>query len=126
MPKREVIVRLEDIKQFITEIESNVAQIQTFANYTASNLYKMAFERAFELIGEALYHIRKERPDIVITDMQKIIGLRHIIAHAYYEVEHERLWVVATKYLPVLKEEVEHWINEENIRLFGTTNPNLD
>lgn len=126
MPKREIIVRLEDIRRYIDEAQIMVTEVKGFKDYLNSRTHQLAFERAFELIGEALYHVRKERPDIEISDINKIIGLRHLLAHEYYEIEQDRLWIAATINLPVLKHEIELLIDEENLKLFGTTNPNLD
>jgi uncharacterized protein with HEPN domain len=127
MPKREIIVRLEDARQLIVEIEVILIEVKTFERYSTSRLYQLALERAFELIGESLFQIRKEREDVAISDLNKIIGLRHlIIAHEYYEVEHERLWSFATKHLQLLKKEIITLIDEENLKLFGTINPQLD
>lgn len=126
MPKREIIVRLEDISKGVESLAIMIGEIKTHDDFMASLAYKMAFERAFEIIGEALYHIRKERPEVSVSDMNKIIGLRHIIAHDYYQINHEVLWGVANNKLGILKEEINQLINEENIRLFGTTNPTLE
>jgi uncharacterized protein with HEPN domain len=125
MPKREIIVRLEDVRQFILEIDKMVVEINSYDKLKKSKTYQLAFERAFELIGEALNQIRKERADITITNIKKMIGLRNIIVHEYYGVEYERLWMAATKNLPLLKIEIEKLIDEENLKLFGTSNPNL-
>lgn len=126
MPKREIIVWLEDARKVITEVEGMMAEIKTFSAYANSSLYQRAFERAFEIIGEALYQVRKERPAIIVTDLNKVIALRHIIAHAYYEVSHERIWSYAEGNLTMLKEEIQDLIDQENIKLFGTSNPKLD
>jgi len=126
MPKRELIVWLEDARKAAKEIEELKEKIKTFAAYEDSNLHKRAFERDFEIIGEALYQIRRERPDIAITALNKIIALRHIIAHAYYDVSHEQIWLITVTDLTLLRNELEALINEENKNLFGTSNPNLD
>lgn len=44
-----------------------------------------------EIAGESLNQARKIQPDLPITDVQKIVGLRHIIAHDYYDVSSDRL-----------------------------------
>jgi len=48
-----------------------------------------AIERKFEIIGEALVRIRRQRPEDlrVIGDWPAIIGFRNILAHAYEQVE---------------------------------------
>ena len=126
MPRREIIVRLEDMRKAAIGLQTMMDEIKTEENFLASLAYKMAFERSFEIIGEALYHIRKERPEVMVTHMNKIIGLRHIIAHDYYEINHEILWEVAENKLMTLYGEVLKLIDTENIRLFGTSSPEID
>jgi uncharacterized protein with HEPN domain len=126
MPKRKLVVWLEDAGKAIKEIEEIKEKVKSFTDYDSSNLHKRAFGREFEIIGEALYQIRKERPDIAITDINKIIALKHIIAHAYYDVSHEEIWRYAGRDLVILKCEIQDLIEQENIKFFGTSNPNLD
>jgi uncharacterized protein with HEPN domain len=117
---------LEDVLLRILRIEEMILIIGNADQLAANQMYKDAMERNFEVVGEAIFHIRKLRPELALTHRDKIIALRHIIVHDYYEVDPAQLWVVATEHLPLLKKEIQFFIDEENKRLFGTIYPDLD
>lgn len=51
--------------------------------------------------------ILKINPEIEITDSRKIVDTRNRIIHGYDSVSADVLWLIATKYLPVLETEVK-------------------
>ena len=51
--------------------------------------------------------ILKINPEIKITDSRKIVDTRNRIIHGYDSVSADVLWLIATKYLPVLETEVK-------------------
>jgi len=59
----------------------------------------------------------KLEPDLYITEKKKIIGLRNIINHQYYEVEHDRIWVIITKDLPILHIEIKKILEDYDRRM---------
>jgi uncharacterized protein with HEPN domain len=65
-------------------------------------------ERQLLVIGEAANHLSEAitaaNPEIPWAAM---VGLRNIIAHDYGEVLVERIWIVATKNIPPLIEQIE-------------------
>lgn len=126
MAKRDLIVRLEDIRSKVVAIESIVEELGTIDRLNNSEVHKLALERAFEIIGEALFQVQKANPEIFVTDISKIVSLRHLLAHDYFKVRHDFLWAFATGKLQELKVEVIALIDKENMKLFGTSNPNLD
>ena len=93
MPKREVDVRLEDVLLRIGRIEEMIVAINSADQLAGKQLYRDAMERNFEVIGKAIYHITTLRPELSITQRDKIIALRHIIVHDYYEVDPNQLCV---------------------------------
>ncbi len=126
MARRDLIVRLEDIRTRIAIIENLVQEIKSLDALHANELYKLAMERAFEIIGEALYQVQKDAPTVIVTNISKIVSLRHLLAHDYFKVRHELLWAFATEKIPELKKEIITLIDKENMRLFGTNSPNLE
>lgn len=64
---------------------------------------RLALERAIEILGMAARRVSRETqarfPDI---PWKKIIQQRHILAHEYDKLLHERLWRVATVHVPDL------------------------
>lgn len=75
----------------------------TLAKYEADLLLRSAVERQIEIIGEAARRISKEfqaaHPEIPWRPMQ---AQRHVLAHDYGEIKHERIWRVAETHVPEL------------------------
>lgn len=61
-----------------------------------------------EIIGEAANHIsisfQAEHPEI---PWRKLIGMRHILVHGYFEVDLEIVWGVVEKDLPGLHSQIK-------------------
>ena len=83
----------------------------SFEVYANDRKVILAVERCFEVIGNALSKLEKLRTDIVITDKEKIIGLRNKLAHSYDEVEPVNIWKTIKTDLPILISEVENMLN---------------
>ena len=70
-------------------------------------LLAAALERFIEIIGEAASRIsaptREARPGIPWAE---IVGMRNRLVHGYASVDHDVLWAVVTRDLPVLLEEI--------------------
>jgi uncharacterized protein with HEPN domain len=83
---------------------------RTFDDYDTDRLLRGAVERHIEIIGEAARNVstdfRARHPRI------KIIAQRHVLAHEYGEVKHERIWSVATVHIPELIKLLEPLIPE--------------
>jgi len=81
---------------------------KNFDDYAHDRLLRGAVERHIEIIGEAAKNIsaayRDEHPEI---SWSKIIGQRHVLAHEYGEVRHDRIWLVATVHIPELIDKLE-------------------
>ena len=60
-----------------------------------------------EIIGEALNRILKLNPTISISDSRKIVDTRNRITHGYDSVTADILWLIISKPLPILHEEVK-------------------
>jgi len=70
--------------------------------------FRLALERAIEIIGEAANKVSKEAeaeyPEI---PWKKIVQQRHVIAHDYDQLDHTKLWSVATIHIPPLIAQLE-------------------
>jgi len=106
MKYRNISVWLEDI---LKEIESFTADITSYHQFLENRIIVLATERDFEIIAEALKKALQLNAQLTITNSKKIIGLRNIINHEYYEVEYDRIWMIIIKDLPVLKSEVKKY-----------------
>ena len=76
----------------------------TLAEYLKDLKTKSAVERQFEILGEALNRIKKLDPELLndISDCQRIIAFRNVIAHAYDAIDDEVVFLVIKKQIPAL------------------------
>src|SRR4051812_46661081 len=95
----EINTWLSDIKQAITEINEFLPNKKDFFEFKKDLKTRRAIERNVEIIGEAANRILKQKPDIAITDIKKIIVTRNRIIHGYDSVSDEIIWSIATKHL---------------------------
>jgi len=76
---------------------------RSYDDYVADLLLRSAVERQIEIIGEAANCVssalQDQHPEI---PWNKITRQRHVLAHHYGEIEHERIWRVATTHIPEL------------------------
>ncbi len=76
---------------------------RTFAEYEADLLLRSAVERQIEIIGEAARRVSKEfqdaHPEIPWRPIQ---AQRHVLAHDYGEIKHDRIWRVTELHVPEL------------------------
>lgn len=78
--------------------------VVTFDEYVAHPMLPSAVERQFEKMGEAARKLsasfREQHPEI---SWREIVGLRNILAHRYYAVDHAQIWsIIRDKLAPVL------------------------
>lgn len=87
---------------------TTVAKRLTQEAYLADEIAQLAVERAIEIIGEAARGVsgpfQAAHPEI---PWRKIIGQRHVIAHDYGEIDHDRLWQVVTVDVPKLNAQLQ-------------------
>jgi uncharacterized protein with HEPN domain len=81
---------------------------RTMEQYLADELLQAAVERKIEIIGEAARKVARDfqqaHPEI---PWAKIAGQRHVLAHDYGRIEHDRLWNVVTVHIPELITQLE-------------------
>lgn len=98
---------LKDIDLAISEINSFFPEKKVFVEFQRDLMSRKAVERNIEIIGEALSRIMKINPDIKISDARKIVDTRNRIIHGYDSVSAEVIWLIVTRQLPVLENEVK-------------------
>lgn len=104
-----------DTGQLLEDVQRQAALIQAFtagktlAEYQAHDMLRLAVERQFEIIGEALSRLLKLDAAVAaqITNYRKIIDFRNAITHGYDTVDDQLVWDVVQNRLPLLKQEVE-------------------
>ena len=81
---------------------------RSFEDYLRDGMLRAAVERQIEIIGEAARHVSSglqiAHPEI---PWRGIIAQRHVIAHDYGDIKHDRLWPVATGLIPKLIQMLE-------------------
>lgn len=76
---------------------------RTLAEYEDDLLLRSAVERQIEIIGEAARRISKELQDAhAEIPWRPIQAQRHVLAHDYGEIKHDRIWRVAETHVPEL------------------------
>ena len=95
---------LEEILVAIDNIEGSTKGVEAkqYSNYEISWIV----ERGIEIIAEALERVLLADQNIAISNTQKIIA-----THEYDVIDNYQLYIIVTKYLPILKEEVQAILN---------------
>jgi len=91
--------------ELIQEFTENVC----YDEYTANALVSSATERQFEIIGEALNRIKRIDDELLlkISEAERIIAFRNVIAHGYDVVSDKVVWDVIRNKLPILHKECQ-------------------
>lgn len=103
------VTLLEDIRIFALRITSFIEGLD-LDTYLETPLVRGAVERYLQTLGEAAIRLRSSDSSTAnqITDIEKIIGLRHRLAHGYFDdINDELIWATATQFIPLLLIEVE-------------------
>lgn len=102
----DILNAIMEIDGFMIDIESN------FDYYLKDVRTKRATERNIEIIGEAMNRILKANDEIEISYSRNIVDARNRIIHGYGSVSDVLIWSIVTKYLPILKIDVEKLVGE--------------
>ena len=103
-----------DYKLYLSDILEATGKIgvytsgQEFESFKSDSKTFDAVLRNLEIIGEAAKYVpeevRNQNPRI---EWKKIAGLRAVLAHAYFGVDHAIIWDIIKNHLPALKIETE-------------------
>ncbi len=98
---------LWDMLQAARDAAGIVADV-TQESFLGDRVRMLALERSLELVGEAARRVsnalRRKHPGVPWKEM---IGLRHILAHDYGRIDHDKLYTTAVKVVPKLIKELE-------------------
>jgi uncharacterized protein with HEPN domain len=98
---------IEDIIESIEAIESylNGLEYQTFIE---NRMVYAATIRGLEIIGEAVGKISQTlKEKYTEIDYRTIKDFRNVLAHAYFGVDMEIVWMIATDKIPELKQNIQ-------------------
>ncbi|MEZ6233517.1 MAG: HepT-like ribonuclease domain-containing protein [Phycisphaerales bacterium] len=69
------------------------------------HMLRRALKDCIPEIGEAAYHVTDEgRASVPDLPWEKMVGMRHILVHAYFELDNDAIWKVASTELEVLRD----------------------
>jgi len=99
---------LEDIRQ-AGETILEVTAGKRLEDYLADKVLRLAIERCFEIIGEAMRRLDEHDHETAarITDAARIVAFRNVLIHGYSLVQHDLVWSVVQFQLPKLMGEVQ-------------------
>jgi uncharacterized protein with HEPN domain len=84
-------------------------QGKQFEDYAGDALLRSGVERQFEIIGEAPNRLHRLDPELVaqVSDYQRIIAFRNVLARGYDAVSDEVVWDIVQGRLALLRQEIE-------------------
>jgi len=103
----EIKIWLKDIELSIKEIHEFLPSPRNYILFQEDTKTRKAVERNIEIIGEAMKRIIEVEPDILVSDSRKIVDTRNRIIHGYDSVSADVIWLIVTRYLPILEKEVK-------------------
>lgn len=98
---------LSDIIIAIGFIDEFISEIHDFTEYQKDKKTKSAVERQLIIIGEAVNNFRKES-GVEINSSVQIVNFRNRIVHAYDSIDDAIVWVIISRHLMQLRNEVEN------------------
>ncbi len=107
-------IRLEHIAEAADNITRYTAG-KTYEDFLADDMMCYAVVYNILAIGEAAYHLTKafqnEHPE---TEWEDIMKMRNVLAHDYYKLKLQTVWEVVQHDLPILREQVAHYLTGVN------------
>ena len=107
MPRdaRAYLLDMRETATLLVQLVSN----RTLQDMSDDQAFRWAVERAMQNIGEAVFQLKHLDENLVqsISEHERIIGLRHILVHAYDEVNPAVLWNIIETKLPLMVDEVQ-------------------
>jgi uncharacterized protein with HEPN domain len=103
--------------QEAAELVSQFTAGKDFADYRQNAMLRLAVERAFTIIGEALGQLARTDASLAsrITEFRSIVGFRNVLTHAYAQIDDRVVWGIVQSKLPVLVREVADLMKEQDI-----------
>ena len=105
----------ERLRHIITAIDNAIrfTEGKTFEDLQANSILFFGTVKNVEIIGEASYMLTsdfKERHSA--TPWKRIVGLRHVFVHEYYQIMPKELMNVVQNDLPPLRKQVVEYLKE--------------
>jgi uncharacterized protein with HEPN domain len=102
MSKRDPRLFLTDMLEAVEKIERYTSGL-SFDQFEASDMVVDAVVRNLEIIGEAARYLPPTlRERYTQVEWSRVVGFRNIVIHAYFGVDVEIVWTIATQRLSEL------------------------
>jgi uncharacterized protein with HEPN domain len=80
-----------------------ITRSKSLSDYESDKIIRLSVERSIEIIGEAARRVSEPfqlaHPAIA---WRAIIATRHVIAHEYGDLKHDKIWRIAVSHVPGL------------------------
>lgn len=108
-----------DPRAYLEDIERACGLVLRFsaghslATYEADEMLRSAVERQFQIVGEALILLRRHAPQLAaeVSDVERIIGFRHVIVHGYDTLDDETVWGIVVTRVAQLTDQVRELLD---------------
>jgi uncharacterized protein with HEPN domain len=116
MSKRDPRLLMTDVLDAIEKIERYTVGL-TFDQFEANEMVLDAVVRNLEIIGEATRYIPATlRERYTQIEWSRVVGFRNIVIHAYFAVDVEIVWTIATQRLSELKAVLTEMLQDYNLQ----------
>jgi uncharacterized protein with HEPN domain len=103
--------RLRDMLEAIAAIERHAGGER--AAFDRDELLQAWFLRHLQIIGEAARAVPEEvRARALAIPWSKIVGMRNVLVHGYFDIDADIVWDAATRELPALKAQLQRLLQD--------------
>ena len=109
---------MKDDRFYLLHIRDAIADVRSYAEagrdaFFGERMRQDGVIRKLEVIGEAVKGLsadtRARFPDI---PWRQIAGMRNILVHDYFRINHAIVWETVAKHLPAFKQQVEEILRQ--------------
>ncbi len=116
MSKRDPRLFLTDMLESIEKVQRYTSGL-SFDEFEANDMALDAVVRNLEIVGEAARQIPasvRERYNQI--EWSRVVGFRNIVIHAYFAVDVEIVWTIATQRLPALEAVLREMLRDPGLQ----------
>ena len=116
MSKRDPGLFLTDMLESIEKVQRYTSGL-SFDEFEANDMALDAVVRNLEIIGEAARQIPAPlRERYTEIEWSRVVGFRNIVIHAYFAVDVEIVWIIATQRLPALEAVLREMLRDPGLQ----------
>lgn len=117
--KRNFELFIVDLFVAIQKIKTYTSEFKTAEEFQYSSIHWDATIRELEIIGETLNKLLSNEffNENSPKYFRKVVNFRNVIVHSYFGIDLNELWDVINSKLPILEDDLENFILNNNIKL---------